>query len=138
MGGRLFRRVELCARPRVYRRCQLRETHCPTPFTFKEISCASLSYAAASAPTATSFAASVVPAEAGRHAVQHAMQWRGPDGRMLYRRNDDTIGLVVGGVAGALVGRSIDTRGDRTAGTVVSAGAGALLGRAVTRKTTCR
>ena len=53
------------------------------------------------------------------------MQWRGPDGRMHCRRNDDTIGLVVGGVAGALVGRSIDTRGDRTAGTVVSAGAGA-------------
>ena len=89
---------------------------------------------AAAALTATSFAASVTPAEA-RH---HARQWRGSDGRMHCRRNDGTIGVVVGGVAGALVGRSIDTSGDRTVGTVVGAGAGALLGRAIVRKTSCR
>jgi uncharacterized protein YcfJ len=94
--------------------------------------------AAVAALTATSFAASVVPAEARRHAANHASQWRGSDGRMRCRRNDGTIGVVVGGVAGALVGRSIDTRGDRTVGTVLGAGAGALLGRQVTRKTTCR
>lgn len=94
--------------------------------------------AAVAALTATSFAASVVPAEARRHGAHHASQWRGSDGRMRCRRNDGTIGVVVGGVAGALVGRSIDTRGDRTVGTVLGAGAGALLGREVTRKTTCR
>ena len=94
--------------------------------------------AAAAALTATSFAASVAPAEARRHVAHHASQWRGSDGQMRCRRNDGTIGVVVGGVAGALVGRSIDTSGDRTVGTVVGAGAGALLGRAVTRKTSCR
>jgi hypothetical protein len=55
--------------------------------------------------------------------------WRGDDGRYRCRRPDGTIGLVVGGAAGALAGRAVDTRGDRTAGTVLGAAAGALLGR---------
>ena len=87
----------------------------------------------------TTLAVSVSPADArSRHGAQHARQWRGSDGQTHCRRNDGTIGVVVGGVAGALVGRSIDTHGDRAVGTVVGAGAGALLGRAVVRKTTCR
>lgn len=93
-----------------------------------------LMLSAAAALTATSFAASITPAEAR----QQARQWRGADGKMHCRKNDGTVGVVVGGVAGALVGRTIDTRGDRTVGTVVGAGAGALLGRAVVRKTSCR
>lgn len=93
-----------------------------------------LMLSAAAALTATSIAASVTPADAR----QNVRQWRGSDGRMHCRKNDGTIGVVVGGVAGALVGRSIDTRGDRTVGTVVGAGAGALIGRTVVRKTSCR
>jgi uncharacterized protein YcfJ len=60
-------------------------------------------------------------------------EWRGRDGRRYCRKSDGTTGLVVGGVAGALVGRTIDTRGDRTGGTVLGAVAGALAGREIDR-----
>lgn len=59
--------------------------------------------------------------------------WRGDDGRNYCRRSDGTTGLLLGGVAGLLVGRAIDTRGDRTLGTVLGAAGGALLGREVER-----
>ena len=61
-------------------------------------------------------------------------QWRGKDGRMYCRRSDGTVGAIAGGVAGVLVGRSIDTRGDRTLGTLGGAAAGALAGRAIDRE----
>ncbi|QGN56267.1 glycine zipper 2TM domain-containing protein [Novosphingobium sp. Gsoil 351] len=57
--------------------------------------------------------------------------WRGDDGRYRCRRGDGTTGLLVGGAAGALVGRAIDTHGSRTTGTILGAAAGALLGREV-------
>lgn len=60
-------------------------------------------------------------------------EWRGRDGRYYCRKPDGTTGLLVGGVAGALVGRTIDTRGDRTLGTLLGAGAGALAGREIER-----
>ena len=60
-------------------------------------------------------------------------EWRGRDGRRYCRKPNGTTGLVVGGVAGALVGRSIDTRGDRAAGTLLGAAAGALAGREIER-----
>ncbi len=69
------------------------------------------------------------------------------DGRRAdYRRNyrgdrceksGGTTGLLLGGVAGALLGRAVDTRGERTTGTVVGAGAGALAGRAIDRNSKC-
>jgi len=70
-------------------------------------------------------------------------EWRGRDGRRYCRKPDGTTGLVVGGVAGALVGRTIDTRGDRTLGTLLGAGAGAMAGREIERsgsrnRTRCR
>ena len=66
--------------------------------------------------------------------------YRGEDGRNYCRRSDGTVGLIVGGAAGALVGRAIDSRGDRTTGTVLGLAAGALLGREVDRGRTisCR
>src|SRR5688572_11546949 len=45
--------------------------------------------------------------------------WRDRDGRMRCRRSDGTVGLIVGGGAGALVGREVDTRGERATGTIV-------------------
>jgi len=60
-------------------------------------------------------------------------EWQGRDGRRYCRQSDGTTGLVVGGVAGALVGRSIDTRGDRTVGTLLGAAAGAVAGREIER-----
>lgn len=60
-------------------------------------------------------------------------EWRGKDGRMYCRRTDGTTGLIIGGVGGALLGRTIDTSGDRTLGTLGGAAAGALLGREIDR-----
>lgn len=59
--------------------------------------------------------------------------WRGDDGRYYCRRSNGTVGLLVGGAAGALVGRAIDTRGERATGTIIGAAAGALIGREVQR-----
>jgi hypothetical protein len=53
------------------------------------------------------------------------------------RKSGGTTGLLVGGVAGALLGRAVDTRGDRAPGTIIGAGAGALAGRAVDRNSKC-
>ena len=59
--------------------------------------------------------------------------WRGRDGRRYCRRSNGTTGLIIGGAAGALVGRAIDTRGERTTGTILGLAAGALLGREIQR-----
>ena len=65
--------------------------------------------------------------------------WQGDDGRYYCKRSNGTTGLIVGGAAGALVGRAIDTRGERATGTILGAAAGALLGRQVQRgSTSCR
>jgi hypothetical protein len=59
--------------------------------------------------------------------------WRDNRGRYRCRRSNGTVGLLVGGAAGALIGREIDGGRDRTTGTIVGAAAGALLGREVDR-----
>ncbi|MFC3213650.1 MULTISPECIES: glycine zipper 2TM domain-containing protein [Novosphingobium] len=59
--------------------------------------------------------------------------WRGNDGRYYCRRSNGTTGLLIGGAAGALLGREVDGGRDRTAGTLIGAAAGALLGREVDR-----
>lgn len=59
--------------------------------------------------------------------------WRGDNGRYYCRKNDGTTGLLIGGAAGALLGREVDGGRDRTLGTVLGAAAGALLGREVDR-----
>lgn len=59
--------------------------------------------------------------------------WQGEDGRSYCRRSDGTTGLIVGGGAGALVGRGIDSRGRRGTGTIIGAIAGALVGSAIER-----
>jgi hypothetical protein len=95
-----------------------------------------LGCAAMVAPT---LVATTVDADAQRRRYAYK-EWRGKDGRVRCRRPDGTTGLIVGGVAGALVGRTIDTRGDRTLGTLGGAVAGALVGREVDRggKRRCR
>ncbi|WP_166041985.1 glycine zipper 2TM domain-containing protein [Sphingosinicella sp. YJ22] len=59
--------------------------------------------------------------------------WRGRDGRYRCRRPNGTTGLIVGGAAGALIGREVAGRGDRDIGMILGAAAGALIGREVER-----
>lgn len=88
--------------------------------------------AGCAAMVAPSLIATTSDADAQRRRYTYR-EWRGNDGRVHCRRPDGTTGLVIGGVAGALVGRSIDTRGDRTLGTLGGAAVGALAGRAIER-----
>jgi hypothetical protein len=58
--------------------------------------------------------------------------WRGDDGRYYCRHSDGTTGLLIGGVAGALLGREVaGYRGDRTAGAIIGGAIGALAGKAI-------
>lgn len=84
-----------------------------------------------------SMALPVEPAEAQsryyRDGAYYGPTWRGRDGRVYCRRPNGTVGLLVGGAAGALIGRQIDGGRDRTAGTIIGAAVGALVGREVQR-----
>lgn len=59
--------------------------------------------------------------------------WRGDDGRYYCKRDNGTTGLIIGGAAGALLGREIDGGRNRTLGTILGAAGGALLGREIDR-----
>ena len=71
---------------------------------------------------------------ADHNGYYHGKTWRGQDGRIYCRKRNGTVGLIVGGAAGALVGREIDKRGERATGTILGAAAGALIGREIDRK----
>ena len=79
----------------------------------------------------------IEPAEAQsryyRNGNYYGPTWRGRDGRYYCRRPNGTVGLIVGGAAGALIGREIDGGRSRAAGTIIGAAAGALLGREIAR-----
>jgi hypothetical protein len=57
--------------------------------------------------------------------------YRGSDNRYYCRRDDGTTGLIIGGMAGGVLGHVLAPGGSKTLGTIIGAGAGALLGRAV-------
>ena len=59
--------------------------------------------------------------------------WRGSNGRYYCKKRNGTTGLLIGGAAGALVGRAIDGGRNNTTGTILGAAGGALLGREVER-----
>ena len=62
--------------------------------------------------------------------------YRARDGRYYCRRSDGSTGLVVGAIAGGLLGNAI---GGNTLGTLLGAGGGALLGQSIDRgKYRCR
>jgi Glycine zipper 2TM domain len=65
------------------------------------------------------------------HNRHQAREWRGRDGRTYCRRSNGTTGLIVGGVAGGLLGRGLDNGG--ATGTILGAAGGALAGRAIDR-----
>lgn len=57
--------------------------------------------------------------------------YRGYDNRYYCKRDDGTTGLIVGGMAGGVLGHVIAPGGSKTLGTILGAGAGALLGREI-------
>jgi Outer membrane lipoprotein len=57
--------------------------------------------------------------------------YRGRDGRYYCRRSDGTTGLIVGGVAGGVLGNIIAPGGSKTLGTVLGAIGGGAVGAAV-------
>jgi uncharacterized protein YcfJ len=80
--------------------------------------------------------APVIPttaAFANHNGYYHGKTWRDSQGRIRCRRSNGTVGIIVGGAAGALVGRAVDGGRNRTVGTVVGAAAGALAGREIAR-----
>ena len=71
-------------------------------------------------------------------AIYYGPTWQGEDGRYYCRRPNGTTGLIVGGAAGALIGRQIDGGRSRTTGTILGAAAGALIGREIQRSSSGR
>ena len=61
--------------------------------------------------------------------------YRGDDGRYYCHRSDGTTGLIVGAVAGGLLGNQLARGRSAALGTVLGAGAGALIGQAIERDT---
>jgi hypothetical protein len=59
--------------------------------------------------------------------------YRGRDGRYYCRRSDGTTGLIVGAVAGGLLGNALSGGRSATLGTLLGAGGGALLGQSIDR-----
>lgn len=55
----------------------------------------------------------------------------GSDNRAYCRRSDGTTGLVVGAALGGILGNVVDGGRQRTLGTLLGGGAGALLGRSI-------
>ena len=78
------------------------------------------------------------PAMANHNGYYHGKTWRDSQGRVRCRRSNGTVGLIVGGAGGALVGRAVDGGRNRTVGTVVGAAAGALAGREIARNRSSR
>ncbi len=63
----------------------------------------------------------------------------GRDGRYYCKRPDGTAGLIVGGIAGGVLGNAIAPGGSKTLGTLLGAAGGAAVGNAVaTDNTRCR
>lgn len=62
--------------------------------------------------------------------------YRGQDGRYYCRRSDGTTGLIIGGVAGGVLGNIIAPGGSETLGTVLGAIGGAVAGRAIDKSST--
>ena len=59
--------------------------------------------------------------------------YRDNSGRYYCKRPDGTTGLIVGGLAGGVLGNIIAPGGSKTLGTVLGAAGGALAGRAIDR-----
>jgi hypothetical protein len=59
--------------------------------------------------------------------------YRGSDDRYYCRRSDGTTGLIIGAIAGGILGNIIARGQSETVGTILGAGAGAVIGREIDR-----
>ena len=59
--------------------------------------------------------------------------YRGQNGQYYCRRSDGTTGLIVGGIAGGVLGNIIAPGGSKTLGTIIGAAGGAAAGTAIDR-----
>jgi uncharacterized protein YcfJ len=59
--------------------------------------------------------------------------YRGTDGNYYCKKPDGTTGLIVGGLAGGVLGNVIAPGGSKTLGTILGAGIGAVAGREIDR-----
>ena len=57
--------------------------------------------------------------------------YRGSDDRYYCRRDDGTTGMIVGGIAGGVLGNVIARERSKTLGTIIGASAGAIIGRSI-------
>jgi hypothetical protein len=64
--------------------------------------------------------------------------YRGYDNRYYCRRDDGTTGLIVGALAGGVLGNVIAPGDSKVLGTIFGAGAGALIGREIDNGVECR
>ena len=60
--------------------------------------------------------------------------YRGSDNRYYCRRNDGSTGLIVGAIAGGVLGNMIAPGDSQVLGTIIGAGAGAAIGSAVSQR----
>ena len=74
-----------------------------------------------------------------RRLNQNDRIYRGSDNRYYCEHDDGTTGLIVGAMAGGVLGNIIAPGSWKTVGTILGAGSGALIGRKVDRgDVTCR
>ncbi|HEX8383440.1 MAG TPA: glycine zipper 2TM domain-containing protein [Sphingomonas sp.] len=65
--------------------------------------------------------------------------YRGQNGRYYCRRSDGTTGLIIGGLAGGVVGNLLDNGRSSLLGTLLGGAGGAVIGRSVDRgQVVCR
>ena len=78
----------------------------------------------------------------GRHDQRlsaNSRVWRGEDGRYRCKKDNGTTGLLIGAAVGGVAGHEIAGNGDKLLGTIIGGGAGALIGREIDRdKYRCR
>ncbi len=68
-----------------------------------------------------------------RRLSQRDRIYRGDDDRYYCRRSDGTTGLVVGAIAGGILGNVIARRDSKTLGTIIGMGVGGVIGQQIDR-----
>lgn len=74
-----------------------------------------------------------LPAQRERQLGQNDRIYRGQDGRYYCRRSDGSTGLIVGALAGGVLGSAIAPGGSATLGAILGAIAGGAAGREIDR-----